>query len=283
MANRSWNRRSRLIVTGLALVIPSWAVLWTQTWYLNPLFFVTLWTGATLVMYGLGAGYPGVRRHALLALLSIPVWWWFELVNERVANWQYVEFDHYSTVAYAIFATISFATVVPALDAAWGLFGARTAPAEHYERRSPAALPLVVMGVLCHLLLFAFPSLFFPLVWIGPLLIFAGIASWFGGRTLTGEGRWRWSTALRVAYGGLMCGFLWEMWNYWATPSWEYNVPHVGFLHVFAMPLLGYGGYIPFAWSIYLLVGLGPLAQVWRVERRRRRQTSHEQSERSAA
>jgi hypothetical protein len=41
------------------------------------------------------------------------------------------------------------------------------------------------------------------------------------------------------------------MWNYWSLPQWYYTVPHVGFGKVFAMPILGYGGYLPFALEIF--------------------------------
>jgi hypothetical protein len=45
-------------------------------------------------------------------------------------------------------------------------------------------------------------------------------------------------------------------------------VSFVGSLHVFEMPLLGYGGYVPFGWSIYVLVGLGPILRVLVMRRR---------------
>ena len=53
-----------------------------------------------------------------------------------------------------------------------------------------------------------------------------------------------------IALGGLICGFLWEFWNFWAYPKWEYEIPLLGFGKVFEMPILGYGGYVPFAWSV---------------------------------
>ena len=36
------------------------------------------------------------------------------------------------------------------------------------------------------------------------------------------------------------------MWNYYSLTRWEYAIPFVDRYHVFAMPLLGYGGYLPF-------------------------------------
>ena len=51
----------------------------------------------------------------------------------------------------------------------------------------------------------------------------------------------------------LVCGFFWEMWNYYSYPKWIYHIPGVGVLHIFEMPLLGYLGYLPFAWELYAL------------------------------
>ena len=58
---------------------------------------------------------------------------------------------------------------------------------------------------------------------------------------------------MSLALGALVCGFFWEMWNYWSYPQWIYHTPGVEFLHVFEMPLLGYGGYIPFALELCAL------------------------------
>ena len=57
--------------------------------------------------------------------------------------------------------------------------------------------------------------------------------------------------ALIVA--SLICGFLWEFWNYWAVTKWTYTIPFLGFLKIFEMPILGYLGYPLFAWSLYAM------------------------------
>jgi hypothetical protein len=44
------------------------------------------------------------------------------------------------------------------------------------------------------------------------------------------------------------------MWNYWSWPQWVYHVPGAEYWHVFEMPLLGYGGYIPFALELFALM-----------------------------
>ena len=46
------------------------------------------------------------------------------------------------------------------------------------------------------------------------------------------------------------------MWNYYSYPKWVYHVPLFGFLRVFEMPLLGYLGYVVFAWELFALYHL---------------------------
>ena len=48
------------------------------------------------------------------------------------------------------------------------------------------------------------------------------------------------------ALAALICGWFWEMWNFFSLTKWEYRVPFVNRFQVFEMPLLGYAGYLPF-------------------------------------
>ena len=53
---------------------------------------------------------------------------------------------------------------------------------------------------------------------------------------------------------GLVCGILWEFWNYWAGSKWIYTLPFLGEWKIFEMPALGFLGFLPFAlecWIIY--------------------------------
>jgi len=67
--------------------------------------------------------------------------------------------------------------------------------------------------------------------------------------------------------GGLMIGFLWEGYNYWARGKWIYTVPWLEELKLFEMPPFGFVGFPVFtleAWSMYaglcLLGVAAPLA-----------------------
>ena len=56
----------------------------------------------------------------------------------------------------------------------------------------------------------------------------------------------RWTMIVASAVSALICGFFWEMWNYFSMAKWVYSVPYVQKFHLFEMPLLGYAGYLPF-------------------------------------
>jgi hypothetical protein len=91
------------------------------------------------------------------------------------------------------------------------------------------------------------PDLFFPLVWVSPVLIVVSIQTLRGRpHVLSGIAHGDWRRPVAAAAAALVCGFFWEMWNANSLAKWEYDIPYVGRFHVFEMPLLGYAGYVPF-------------------------------------
>jgi hypothetical protein len=102
-----------------------------------------------------------------------------------------------------------------------------------------SAAGLVLLGV--------WPDLFFGLVWVAPLLIVVCLQTLTGRRTIMHAlkaGDWR--PVIASAAAALICGFFWEMWNIGSLARWEYAIPYVQRFHLFAMPILGYAGYLPF-------------------------------------
>jgi hypothetical protein len=66
------------------------------------------------------------------------------------------------------------------------------------------------------------------------------------------ERDWRFFAVLGL--GALICGFFWELWNYWSAVRWSYDIPGLnGVPHLFAMPLPGYLGYLPFGLELFTL------------------------------
>jgi hypothetical protein len=53
--------------------------------------------------------------------------------------------------------------------------------------------------------------------------------------------------------GGMLCGLLWEFWNYWALAKWHYVFPIGQEWKIFEMPLVGYVGFPFFAWECFAM------------------------------
>jgi hypothetical protein len=102
------------------------------------------------------------------------------------------------------------------------------------------------------------PRYFFPAVWLGPIFLFDPLLETVGIQSLSlnissGNRQRVWSLML----GGLICGLMWEFWNFWASSKWTYSVPFFGNLKIFEMPVLGFLGFLPFAlecWILYHLI-----------------------------
>jgi hypothetical protein len=256
---------------GLVLVLLFWWLNWGLSGLRTHWAFFPLWLGYCLVVDALAVFRKGnslmtrhPRRYIGLFVISVPTWWLFELLNRRTQNWIYDGRQYFSDVEYALLASLSFATVMPAVfgTAEWmGTWswmerfrrGWRLAP----TRRTSSTLFLCGWVMLA--LLLAWPRFFFPLLWGAVFAILEPINVWLGNPSLlrhTARGDWRPVVALGA--GCLLCGFFWEMWNYYSYPKWQYHIPFVDVLPVFEMPILGYGGYLPFAlelFAIYSLLG----------------------------
>ena len=113
---------------------------------------------------------------------------------------------------------------------------------------------LFLVGLAMLLAILVWPKIFYPFVWISLVLIFEPINYWTSRPYFLKQlrhGDWR--IVLALSLGALLCGFFWELWNYYSFPKWIYHIPGLAFLRIFEMPVLGYGGYIPFALELYAL------------------------------
>ncbi len=254
---------------GLALIALVWPLNWGLSGLRTHLLFFPLWLGYCLLVDGLVLRRDGDSllsrswsRYLGLFLVSAPAWWLFEAINLRTANWVYLGRERFSDSEYAVLATIAFSTVIPAvfgtaelLRGSAALTGMRTSRPLLASPSAPTAM--LVTGVLMLALLLRWPRLFFALVWLALWLILEPLNHWLGHRTLLaplrrGDRR----PLVALAGGALVCGFFWELWNWHSYPKWTYEVPFVGFLRVFEMPLLGYGGYLPFALELFAIYHL---------------------------
>ena len=249
------------------------AIFWPLNWCLHGMrtayLFFPLWLGYILVVDGLVLSRTGTslwtrsrRDFVLLFIVSAPVWWLFEVINRRTANWQYVGGDTFTGLQYVALCSISFSTVMPAVFETAEL--ARTFRwVERFAHgpRIPATpvlrLSLFLSGAAMLALTMLWPKYCYPFVWSSLVLLLEPLNSWLGRSELMPQlERGDWRPVLSLAAGALICGFFWEMWNYYSLPKWIYHTPGAQFFHVFEMPLLGYGGYVPFALELYALKAL---------------------------
>jgi hypothetical protein len=252
---------------GTFLLAVCWPLNWTLSGVRTAYLFFPLWLGYILLVDGLVQLRSGSslwtrnrRGFYFLFVLSAPSWWLFELINRRTGNWQYLGAGGFTPLEYHVLCTLSFSTVMPAVfETAELVRTFRWIDSLRWGARIPDTHRFRVGFFLAGLMMLAVtliqPKWFYPLMWISLWLILEPMNRKLGRRHLLErlrQGDWR--PLVSLSFGALICGFFWEMWNYWSWPQWIYHTPGVGYFHVFEMPLLGYGGYIPFALELYALM-----------------------------
>jgi hypothetical protein len=252
------------LLVGIVFIAVAWPVAWFGAPPFSSHSFFPLWLGYILTVDGATALRTGTSlltrsrwKFALLFVFSIPLWWLFEIANRFLGNWRYIASHDYNPVVYLLLASLSFSTVIPAIFVTAELWrSVRFFNREiRWMRIAPSRTGLIGIATL-GLALFAgsllLPNVLFPFVWIGLFLLLDVINSFIGAKSISAQiADGRWDTVLVLFAAGLSCGLFWEMWNMWSLPKWTYDVPHVGFLEIFEMPVLGYGGYFPFALEVY--------------------------------
>ena len=91
-------------------------------------------------------------------------------------------------------------------------------------------------------------------VWLGFIFLLDPINARLGGDSLLVEWRaGRFERTINLALSGMLCGILWELWNFWAHAKWHYTVPIMEDLKIFEMPVPGYFGFPPFALECFTM------------------------------
>jgi hypothetical protein len=238
------------------------------------------WTGFILFADGVvfrARGNSWIRsapqEFALLALVSIPLWLVFEGYNLVIRNWHYTGLPE-NTALRAFGYAWSFATITPAIfegaeliavargSGGSGGSGAQSIPVRStWDRPDPPALP-GLLAVLAGALMLASPFLVSPAlarylaapVWLGFVFLLDPINARLGGESLWVDARaGRSDRLVNLSLSGLLCGALWEFWNFWAGAKWHYTVPIMERWKIFEMPLPGYFGFPPFALECFTM------------------------------
>jgi len=254
---------------GLLLVAICWPANWLLSGLRTHVLFAPLWLGFALAVDAVVLRRTGTsmftrsrKDFALLFLISVPVWWLFELLNVVTGNWIYVGREHFSDLAWFVFASVSFSTVIPAVFASTELMASlrpvsKASGGAILSDSAVLRVSLLAVGVASAVLVWASPTRFYPLIWGVVFFLLEPVNQWLDRPSIfrhlrTGD----WRPVVSLALGTLFCGIFWELWNYHSFPKWTYVTPGVNFLHVFEMPLLGYLGYPPFGLELFVLAGL---------------------------
>jgi hypothetical protein len=266
---------NRWSVLGLALMIGSQALTLAKVepfWSWNT---PICWTGFILFADGLVFQARGVswlrsapREFAVLAILSIPLWLVFEFFNLYIENWYYVGLSE--NMALRLFGYAwSFGTIWPAIFEGADLVGVARGTGKTGEgtvrlfdaaRPTSAALPAfaiasIALGAAMLLWPIVWPSRYVAApVWLGFIFLLDPINAWLGAPSLFTRPRaGNRDLLINLMASGLLCGLLWEFWNYWSRAKWHYTVPIMEHVKLFEMPLPGFLGFPAFALECFTM------------------------------
>jgi hypothetical protein len=254
---------------GLALASTTWLLNWSLDGLRTHVLFFPLWLGYCLVVDALVYTRKGTslltrswRKYIGLFFVSAPVWWIFEVLNWRLQNWYYKGSEAFTSFEFWFWATINFTTVIPAVFGTAEFIGSfdrlrtlKRGLTIHPTRGILTGFFLAGLSMFVSMLIW--PRLFFPFMWLSLYFILEPINARLGNRSLadrTARGDWR--PVIGLWLGVLVTGFFWEMWNFYSFPKWIYQVPWGNCCKIFEMPLLGYGGYLPFALELFAIYHL---------------------------
>lgn len=241
--------------TGLFLQIP----------LVTTYFYSLIWWSYIVLIDGLVFRLRGnslmVNRTKMFLMLipwSVAIWLIFEGFNLVLKNWYYIGVPKEVLIRWPGYF-VAFGTVLPAIFETKDLLSALGI----LEKRGlrPVQVhpswnrPLIIGGALCLILPLLFPAYAFPLVWLGFVFLLEPFNFQTGRPSLLKDlAQGTPGNLYQLLLSGMICGLLWEFWNFWAEAKWIYSVPWVGELKVFEMPVLGFFGFPPFALECFVMV-----------------------------
>jgi len=266
--------KSRFPIWGYLAVLclaASWVLAWKPLEGLSEQFkyysFSMLWLSYIFVANALLKARTGqtlfYSGFYMSFLLSVSYWWLFEYLNRFVQNWYYQGTTMLDADGYFKFASYSFATLLPSVWVTKELIESFFVmpvknEAQYFfndKKCFYSALISVFSCIYILSVLRVYPSVLFPLVWVMPVVLYCAFSVLLvhssSGVVIDKHFFYRtcfWALAC------LLCGFLWEMWNYKSLVKWIYHISYVDTLRVFEMPLLGYLGYLPFGLCCWIPV-----------------------------
>ena len=205
----------------------------------------------------------------LVCIISIGGWWLCEFYNaprfwksDLELWWHYQNLEP-NLMLRRVGYDWAFATIFPLLFLTAEVFAVtvfhRADRGRPVKLSQPVLIVLIVFGVAGVLLPLIYPSPWFaPIIWLSFVFLLDPVNAIRGYPSITGDlSRGDWRRLWSLLASGLVCGVLWEFFNYWAISKWTYTVPYFGSIKIFEMPILGYLGFPAFAvecFTMYVFV-----------------------------
>lgn len=253
---------------GLLIMSLAEILLITNSTFVKSWFTPIMWTGYILFIDSFiyrvtGNSLISSRFKQFLFMLpySVGCWLIFEAYNLHLQNWQY--FGQPENLLERYFGYFwAFATIFPGvlltselidISGIFNKFRVRT-----FTFSKTTLYIIMTIGVLFLVVPILAPQeiavyLFGP-VWIGFVFFLDPINYFSGGKSLFRDlENGRLNKLFSLFLAGVICGILWEFWNYWATAKWIYTLPFLNEPKIFEMPLFGFLGFLPFAIEIYVM------------------------------
>ena len=202
------------------------------------------------------------HHFACLCLASIAIWCLFDWVNFYFIHaWTYLGMPPgFWDRAWGY--ALAFGAVVPGmlmsgqvfLNAGW--FNRMRGRSWRLPRWIAPVVLVIGVGMFAWPLIARDPITNYTL-WTSLVFMLDPINLWLGRPSVLRDWQNGWYGRTLAAFaGGLLCGLLWEFWNYWALAKWTYQLPFLGELeHIryFEMPVLGLLGFIPFGLECWVM------------------------------
>ncbi|OPX94124.1 MAG: hypothetical protein A4E62_00626 [Syntrophorhabdus sp. PtaU1.Bin002] len=229
-------------------------------WWSYVVIIDTLFAVRTKKFAVLNRGLPSI------VIISSGFWCIFELINLRLENWFYINLPENMLERWAGYL-FAYGTVLPAIYGTKKLIHSflgevHSTPVllQDYPRYA------LLIGTAAFLLALVFPLYFFPFAWIAPALVLdshnyrKGNPSFMRDleRGMTGD-------LVAALLSGLVCGLLWELWNFWSISKWVYTVPFFEDIKLFEMPFAGYLGFPAFAVTVIAFTNFLPTVRLNRI------------------
>jgi len=228
-------------------------------WYIAMTWYGYIFIADSIVYLLKGKSYiiNRPKKFIVLVILSVIFWLVFEFYNIYIAGWEYSR-------QIGVAGIIAFSTILPAiletteLVKSLHLFDKVRGPDIKALINKNFLRLFIIVGGLFLILPFFFLDYWWvwAMIWTGFFFFFDPINYLNGRPSVFGDIKNRkWMIPLSLMTAGLICGFLWEFWNWWAVSRWEYSLPGMPLenIKIFEMPILGYLGYLPFVLEYYAM------------------------------